>query len=147
MKKDNNNTWLGFFKKILKYTGFSIIAVIAIIVIIFGWLFYSERNVEKIGTIYLKCEDNFLAFDSNKIYANWDGLEQNWGVSLDITEKNKRIVEAKFNFKDGEATYTIDRIKGTIELKNLTKDEILTKQDCMKINKKDLPESTVTPKF
>ncbi|WP_440915725.1 hypothetical protein [Candidatus Pelagibacter sp.] len=147
MKKEKNDTWLGFFKKTLKVTGFIIVALILVVVAIIGWVIYNERNAERIGTIYLKCENNLLAFDDRKIYSNWDGLEKNWEVSLDITEKNKRIVEAKFKFDGGEGLYTIDRINGTIELKNLTKNEILTKKNCIKIKKSDLPESKETPKF
>jgi hypothetical protein len=147
MKKDNDNTWLGFFKKILKFTGFSVIAVIVVIIIVIVWVLYNERNEEKIGTTYLKCEKNYLAFDDRYIYSQWDGLENDWEISLDITKKNKRVVEAEFKFEDGKGMYVIDRINGTIELKDSTKDKTLFKRNCIKIQKTDLPESKEEPKF
>ena len=81
------------------------------------------------------------------IRSNWDGLEKDWEVSLDVTKINKRVVEAKFKFDGGEGQYTIDRINGTMELKNLTEDKILATRNCIKIKKTDLPNSKETPKF
>ena len=85
-----------------------------------GWVLYSERGKERIGNTYLNCENKFIVFDDVYLFSLWNGLEEDWEVSLDITIINKRVVETKFNFDGGEGLYTINRINGTIELKNLT---------------------------
>jgi hypothetical protein len=79
--------------------------------------------------------------------SKWDGLENKWNVSLDTTKINKSVVEAEFFAKNEKYIYIIDRINATIELKNLTTKESLGKRKCVKIKKKDLPKSKVTPKF
>ena len=154
MKKEKNDTWLGFFKKTLKVTGLTIVGITIIFIGIVIWLIYNEKNYSKgptksdlIGTVYLNCENKFIAFNDIYMRSQWDGLEKDWEISLDITKINKRVVEAKFNFDGGEGIYTIDRINGTIELKNLTEDKILAKRNCIKIEKTDLPDSKETPKF
>lgn len=144
MKKD---TWLDFFKKTLKVTGYTTIAIIIFVVGLFAWVFYAERDTERIGTTYLKCGKKYIAFDDLRIYSQWDGLEEDWEVDINITKKNKRVVEAKFNFDDGKGIYIIDRIKGTMELKDLTNDKTLVTRTCKKISKSDLPESKEEPKF
>ena len=80
-------------------------------------------------------------------------MEKNWKISLDVTKKNKSVVEAEFtygsNTPQGETTgiYIIDRINGTIELKNLSDNKSLALRKCKKIKKSQLPKSKVNPKF
>tara|TARA_R110002020_G_scaffold109727_2_gene253814 strand:+ start:7 stop:453 length:447 start_codon:yes stop_codon:yes gene_type:complete len=148
MKKDNNDTWLAFFKRTLKISGIILICIIVIIGLLIGWFLFKEKDtLDNKGITYLNCEDHFLSFTDYKINSSWDGLENKWNVSLDTTKINKSVVEAEFDFKDGKGIYIIDRINATIELKNLTTKESLAKRKCIKIKKKDLPKSEVTPKF
>ena len=147
MSKKSDDTWLGFFKKTLKITGYTVIAIVVLITGSIGWFLYTQDDDDTFKTTYLKCEKNYLAFDHNYIYSQWDGLEEDWKIDIDITKKNKRVVEAEFNFKDGKGIYIIDRIKGTMELKNLTENKTLVKKTCERIVKSDLPESKEEPKF
>ena len=148
MKKNNNDTWLAFFKRTLKISGIILICVIVIIGILIGWFLFKEKDslVNK-GTTYLNCEKKLVAFTNYSMLSQWDALEEEWELSLDVSKINKSVVEAEFDFKDGKGIYIIDRINATIELKNLTTKESLAKRKCVKINKKDLPKSKVTPKF
>jgi len=143
MKKTNDKTWLSFFKKTLKV--FTLLLLV--VVIIFVYIIYSEKDND--GKTYLNCEEKFfLAFDTRSVYSTWDGLEKKWKVNLDITKINKKVIEAEFEFQDGKGIYIIDRVKGTIELKNLTKMEsLVTRKNCKKIKKSDLPKSKISPKF
>ena len=93
MKKEKNDTWLSFFKKTLKITGLTIVAIVIIIIGIVIWLINNEKNSSKdptkfdlIGTVYLNCENKFVAFNDIYIRSNWDGLEKDWEVSLDVTK-------------------------------------------------------------
>ena len=148
MKKDKKETWLDFFKKALKVTSLTLVAILVLIISSVIWVTYQDRKaVDAIGTVYLNCEGRFIAFNDIYLRSQWDGLENDWEVSLDITKKNKRVVEAKFRFEDGEGLYTIDRINGHIELKDLTNNKILAKRDCIKIEKTELPASKEVPKF
>lgn len=74
-------------------------------------------------------------------------MEEEFDVDLKVTKINKSEIEAKFSFDEGVGIYIIDRIKGTMELKNFNTNESLVKRNCLQIKKKDLPKSTVTPKF
>jgi hypothetical protein len=148
MKKNNNDTWLAFFKRTLKITGIILICIIVIIGLLIGWFLFKEKDIlDNKGTTYLNCENHFLSFTDYSMSSKWDGLENKWNVSLDTTKINKSVVEAEFFSKNGKFIYIIDRINATIELKNLTTKESLGKRKCVKINKKDLPKSKVTPKF
>ena len=148
MKKNNNDTWLGFFKRTLKISGIILICIIVLIGVLIGWFIYNEKDdLDSRGITYLNCENRFVSFTNYTVNSSWDGLEKKWGVSLDITKINKSVVEAKFDTKDSKLIYIIDRINATMELKDLTNDKSLIKRDCFKIKKKDLPESEVTPKF
>ena len=147
MKNNNNDTWLAFFKRTLKVSGYIILGLFVLVGALIGWVIYNQSNLNGDTVTYLNCEERYVAFTDYKIRSNWDGLEEAWGVDLKVTKINKSKVEAKFNFNDGEGIYIIDRIKGTIELKNLTTNETLVKRKCSKIKKKDLPKSKVTPKF
>ena len=145
MKKNNNETWLGFFKKTLKVSALIILIVIGVVVAVISYGVYSKSDND--GKTYLNCEDQYLAFNRLIIYYNWDGLEKKWNIKLDVTKYNKSIVEAKINLSDGKGVFAIDRIKGTWEVKSITKDVVLTKENCKVIKKSDLPKSKVTPKF
>ena len=152
MMKKNNETWLSFFKKTLKVTGITILVLVLGTISIIGFMIYNyEENNQ--WTTYLNCEDRYIAFDKYNMYSQWDGLEKNWKISLDVTKKNKSVVEAEFtygsNTPQGETTgiYIIDRINGTIELKNLSDNKSLALRKCKKIKKSQLPKSKVNPKF
>ncbi len=148
MKKNNNDTWLAFFKRTLKISGIILICIIVIIGLLIGWFLFKEKDslVNK-GTTYLNCEKKLVAFTNYSMLSQWDALEEEWELSLDVSKINKSVVEAEFDAKNGKFIYIIDRINATIELKNLTTKESLAKRKCVKINKKDLPKSKVTPKF
>ena len=148
MKKNNNDTWLAFFKRTLKISGIILICIIVIIGLLIGWFLFKEKDIlDNKGTTYLNCEKKLLAFTNYSMRSQWDALEEEWELSLDVSKINKSVVEAEFDVKNGKFIYIIDRINATIELKNLTTKESLAKRKCVKINKKDLPKSKVTPKF
>ncbi len=148
MKKNNNDTWLAFFKRTLKISGIILICIIVIIGLLIGWFLFKEKDIlDNKDTTYLNCEKKLLAFTKYSMRSQWDALEEEWELSLDVSKINKSVVEAEFDAKNGKFIYIIDRINATIELKNLTTKESLAKRKCVKINKKDLPKSKVTPKF
>ncbi len=148
MKKDKNDTWLAFFKRTLKISGIILICIIVIIGLLIGWFLFKEKDIlDNKDTTYLNCEKKLLAFTKYSMRSQWDALEEEWELSLDVSKINKSVVEAEFDAKNGKFIYIIDRINATIELKNLTTKESLAKRKCVKINKKDLPKSKVTPKF
>ncbi len=148
MKKNNNDTWLAFFKRTLKISGIILICIIVIIGLLIGWFLFKEKDIlDNKDTTYLNCEKKLLAFTKYSMRSQWDALEEEWELSLDVSKINKSVVEAEFDAKNGKFIYIIDRINATIELKNITTKDSLANRHSVKINKKDLPKSKVTPKF
>ena len=95
--KKNNETWLSFFKKTLKVTGFSILILISGTIIIISFIIYNSEEYDG-GKTHLNCEDRYLAFNNYIMHSQWNSLEEAWEVTLDITKINKSVVEVEFPY-------------------------------------------------
>ena len=161
MKKQNNDTWLGFFKKTLKVTGIAILTLIIVIGISIFYLLKKEIKYVDPKT-YLKCEkQGYYAFtiqnnSSSKgtIYHIWDDVELKFLDELDIVKVNKSIIKSsKINVVDNEggpdidSHFIFDRIGGTLALVSVDETKTFFEYKCQKITIKDLPKKNIKQKF
>ena len=165
--KKQNDTWLGFFKKTLKVSG---IIVLLFIVSIIVTIYISYRNN---SYTYLSCIEkgddkiNYFAFNNSRLLQNWDSIEGEFKQNLKIIEFSKRKIKAVFyfakNYQGGPITIeetkpygAVDILEGYISFNRETGEYSLSfedrgmvgnKEDCTKINKKDLPIKKINQKF
>ncbi len=169
MKKQNNDTWLGFFKKTLKISTYLLLGFISIIFVV---IYFTEFKPDQVT--YLSCKDmdtnetNYRAFNQKKLYQDWDSLNQKFERSYPIIKINKKIIKARgyaYSFSDGgslkvsslkmpEAKYVFEIIWELDRETGLTKTyftnkkgKILDNMECQKIKKKNLPIKKIDQKF
>jgi len=165
--KKQNNTWLDFFKKTLKISGF----ILLILAILIGYLIY--RGATHDSKTYLSCVNDEtknsynIAFNDYRLFRDWDPLNEKFEQSFDIIEINKKFIKARSyaepntdksgmslsNTKNTatlgyEVIWELDRETGKIQAYfSDYGGEINADGLCKKINKKDLPITKVDQKF
>ena len=165
--KKKNDTWLGFFKKTLKISGF--ILIIIILALIF--LFYKMVNHD--DKTYLICKDedtketSYRAFNKYRMFSDWDPLNEKFERSFDIIEINKKLIKARaYAYADGnieslslsnnvpkaefvyELIWELDRETGRLKAYfSERSDAVDEDRVCNKISKNKLPITKVKQKF
>lgn len=152
--KQQTDTWLGFFKKILKITG---IIGLLLILGIAGFIIYWITNPTGDGRTYLKCNKTYYAFTESEYYNSgwlyfiWDSVEQKFKSSTKIKKIDKQTISVEIDLEDTEpdkpAIMTFDRVKGTMEFKKSDTSETLFEYNCQKITRKLLPKKEIKQKF
>ena len=167
MKKDNNNTWLGFFKKTLKISGFIlVISIIGIGIFIYKGATYDSNT-------YISCKEDgndkpaYYAFNEYRLLSGWDSLNEKFENNYKIIEFNKEIIKAVFYFAQTtnntelkvydkkpsnvisilEGYMSFNRETGKYNLSFEDRGMVGNEEDCIKINKSDLPVKELNQKF
>ena len=165
--KKQTDTWLGFFKKTLKVSGLIVFGFIVLIIVA---IYISLKHD---SYTYLSCiekgEDKkaYFAFNNYRLLQHWDTVEGEFTQNLKIIEFSKKKIKAVFyftkNYQGGPITIeetkpyaavevlegyiSFDRETGEFSLSFEDRGMVGNKEDCTKINKKDLPIKKINQKF
>ncbi len=165
--KNKSDTWLGFFKKTLKVSGFILLIILLIII----FLFYKMATHD--GKTYLICKDedteqiSYRAFNDYRMFSDWDPLNEEFKMSFDIIEINKKLIKSRaYAYSDGsteslslsndtpkakyvyELIWELNRETGRLKAYfSERSDAVDQDRVCNKISKNKLPITKVKQKF